>query len=201
MGLPSGNPLGSGHILSYIPPLVLIRIQYIPTQAIIQTPSTSKNVTSSIILPGWQYWKSWFSVLLWQLGLYFPVFTQLRWMNTEEFKFNIIIFSNWLFHLLPRSIVWCMYLSHLVLCSRVISICLTGDCTVAWIGITANTAITGMVVMFSNNLNMIFSITSRSSSYSPPQKRKRRQFLWKTNRNIVINLRSINIKEIIEHFQ
>ena len=26
--LPSGNPLGSGHILLYIPPLVLIGIQY-----------------------------------------------------------------------------------------------------------------------------------------------------------------------------
>ena len=26
---PSGNPSGSGHILPYIPPLVLIRIQYI----------------------------------------------------------------------------------------------------------------------------------------------------------------------------
>ena len=28
LAAPSGNPLGSGHILPYIPALVLIRIQY-----------------------------------------------------------------------------------------------------------------------------------------------------------------------------
>ena len=31
LGLKSGNPSGSGHILPYIPPLVLIRIQYTPS--------------------------------------------------------------------------------------------------------------------------------------------------------------------------
>ena len=63
-----------------------------------------------------QYWKSWFSLLVWQLGLYFPVLPR-RWSNTgpyrpsrelccgstrkyrwsgeQDLNFNIILFSNW----------------------------------------------------------------------------------------------------------
>ena len=44
---------------------------------IIKTISISKLFTFSIVLPGWAIFKSWFFVLLWQLGLYFPVFAQL----------------------------------------------------------------------------------------------------------------------------
>ena len=32
------------------------------------------------------YWKSGFSVLIWQLGLYFPVYAQLSWANTETYS-------------------------------------------------------------------------------------------------------------------
>ena len=32
-----------------------------------------------------QYWKSWFSVLVWQLGLYFPVLPS-RWSNTGPYR-------------------------------------------------------------------------------------------------------------------
>ena len=32
-----------------------------------------------------QYWKSWFSLLVWQLGLYFPVLPS-RWSNTGPYR-------------------------------------------------------------------------------------------------------------------
>ena len=32
-----------------------------------------------------QYWKSWFSLLVWQLGLYFPVLPR-RWSNTGPYR-------------------------------------------------------------------------------------------------------------------
>ena len=48
-------------------------LMYIPTRVIIQTLSISKNYSSRIVLPCSAIWKSWFSILLWQLGIYFPL--------------------------------------------------------------------------------------------------------------------------------
>ena len=92
---------------------------YIPTWVIIQTFSISKSYTFSIVLPGpGQYWKRWFSVLVWQLELYFPILPS-RWRNIDPYRpsrelccgstmkiymvrraileefFKIILFGNW----------------------------------------------------------------------------------------------------------
>ena len=57
---PKGFLEGSGYIS-----------QYILTWVIIQTFSISKSYTSSMSFLVGQYWKSWFSVLVWQLGYIF----------------------------------------------------------------------------------------------------------------------------------
>ena len=68
---PKGFPEGSVHISPYIP----------PTWVMIRTFSISKGYSSSISFLVGQYWKSWFSVLVWQLGyifLYCPVDETIR---------------------------------------------------------------------------------------------------------------------------
>ena len=52
------------------------------------------NYNSSIFLPGDQYGKSWFSVLLQQLGTTGKLLPSIL-SNTGRLNFNIIIFSNW----------------------------------------------------------------------------------------------------------
>ena len=58
---PEVFPEGSGYISPYI-----------LTWVIIQTLSILKSHTSNMSFLLWQYWKSWFSVLVWQLGYIFP---------------------------------------------------------------------------------------------------------------------------------
>ena len=54
---------GSGYISPYILSCVTI-----------QTFSISKSYTSSMSFLVGQYWKSWFSILIWQLGYIFPYY-------------------------------------------------------------------------------------------------------------------------------
>ena len=62
--IPRGEPKGFLEGSGYISP-------YIPTWVIIQTCSISKSYISSMAFLDGQYWKSWFSVLVWQLGWIF----------------------------------------------------------------------------------------------------------------------------------
>ena len=57
-------------------------LPHIPTLAFIKTLSNLRN--NAAFLVG-QYWKRWFSVLLWQIGLYFAVFDQLSWANIKKY--------------------------------------------------------------------------------------------------------------------
>ena len=43
-----------------------------------------KIIRPALSFPVGQYWKSWFSVLVWQLGLYFLVLP-IRWSNTGPY--------------------------------------------------------------------------------------------------------------------
>ena len=58
---PRDFPVGSGYISPYI-----------PTWVIIQTFSISKSILPVLSFLVGQHWKSWFSVLVWQLGYIFP---------------------------------------------------------------------------------------------------------------------------------
>ena len=63
--IPRAEPGGCPGASGYISP-------YIQTWVIIHTFSMSKSYTSRMSFLVGQYWKSWFSVLVWQLGYIFP---------------------------------------------------------------------------------------------------------------------------------
>ena len=75
---PEGFPKGSGYISPYI-----------PTWVIIQTFSISKVILPVLSFLVGQYWKSWISVLVLQLGLYFPLLPS-RWSNTGLYRLNLL---------------------------------------------------------------------------------------------------------------
>ena len=75
---PMGFPEGSCYISPYIPYLTVF------TRVIIQTFSIYQSYTSSVVFPGRANWKSWFSLLVWLLRLYFPVFPSI-WSNTVPY--------------------------------------------------------------------------------------------------------------------
>ena len=73
--VPLGNPSGPGQILPYIPPLVLLRIQY-SSQGVYGSLTITKNDNIVFEL---------FSIAC-SIGQYFLVFTKLRWVNTKNFS-------------------------------------------------------------------------------------------------------------------
>ena len=70
---PDEFPEGSGYISPYIPTWVIIHSQFL------------KSILPVLSFLVRQYWKSWFSVLVWKLGLYFPVLPS-SWSNMGPYR-------------------------------------------------------------------------------------------------------------------